>query len=236
VANVESTHYCIGSVVGPHPFPMLVRDFQRIIGVEARQQLLDRTGALPDAVVACVGGGSNAMGLFHRFIGDESVALIGCEAGGDGVDTGRHAAPLTAGSPGVLHGARSYLMQDEDGQTLDTHSISAGLDYPGVGPEHALLRDSGRARYRAVSDTDAMAALELLAKTEGILCAIESAHAFAGALQWVAEQGRDDLTVIVNCSGRGDKDVDTAARFFGLVSQEDIQTASDVRAHEGEQP
>jgi tryptophan synthase beta chain len=236
VANVESTHYCIGSVVGPHPFPMLVRDFQRIIGVEARQQLLDRTGALPDAVVACVGGGSNAMGLFHRFIGDESVALIGCEAGGDGVDTGRHAAPLTAGSPGVLHGARSYLMQDEDGQTLDTHSISAGLDYPGVGPEHAFLRDSGRAQYRGVSDTDAMAALELLAKTEGILCAIESAHAFAGALQWVAEQGRDDLTVIVNCSGRGDKDVDTAARFFGLVSQEDIQTASDVRAHEGEQP
>jgi tryptophan synthase beta chain len=236
VANVESTHYCIGSVVGPHPFPMLVRDFQRIIGVEARQQLLDRTGALPDAVVACVGGGSNAMGLFHRFIGDESVALIGCEAGGDGVDTGRHAAPLTAGSPGVLHGARSYLMQDEDGQTLDTHSISAGLDYPGVGPEHAFLRDSGRAQYRGISDTDAMAALELLAKTEGILCAIESAHAFAGALQWVAEQGRDDLTVIVNCSGRGDKDVDTAARFFGLVSQEDIQTASDVRAHEGEQP
>jgi len=217
VANVESTHYCIGSVVGPHPFPMLVRDFQRIIGVETRAQVLERTGALPDAVVACVGGGSNAMGIFHPFIDDASVALVGCEAGGDGVETGRHAAPLTAGEPGVLHGARSYLMQDEDGQTLDTHSISAGLDYPGVGPEHAWLRDAGRATYRGVSDRDAMSALQLLARTEGILCAIESAHAFAGAHQWVKEQGRDDLTVVVNCSGRGDKDVDTAARYFGLL-------------------
>jgi tryptophan synthase beta chain len=217
VANVETTHYCIGSVVGPHPFPMLVRDFQRIIGVEARQQVLDRAGRLPDAVVACVGGGSNAMGLFHRFIEDPSVALIGCEAGGDGVATGRHAAPLTAGEPGVLHGARSYLMQDEDGQTLDTHSISAGLDYPGVGPEHAWLRDQGRAQYRGVTDSEAMAALELLAKTEGILCAIESAHAFAGAIQWVKEQQRDDLLVVVSCSGRGDKDVDTAGRWFGLL-------------------
>jgi tryptophan synthase beta chain len=216
VANVETTHYCIGSVVGPHPFPMLVRDFQRIIGVETRQQVLERAGRLPDAVVACVGGGSNAMGMFHRFVTDPEVALIGCEAGGDGVETGRHAAPLTAGDPGVLHGARSYLMQDEDGQTLDTHSISAGLDYPGVGPEHAWLRDQGRAKYRGVSDADAMAALELLAKTEGILCAIESAHAFAGALQWVKEQDRDDLLVVVNCSGRGDKDVDTAGRWFGL--------------------
>jgi tryptophan synthase beta chain len=219
VANVESTHYCIGSVVGPHPFPMLVRDFQRIIGVETRAQVLERTGALPDAVVACVGGGSNAMGIFHPFIDDASVALVGCEAGGDGVETGRHAAPLTAGEPGVLHGARSYLMQDEDGQTLDTHSISAGLDYPGVGPEHAWLRDAGRATYRGVSDRDAMSALQLLARTEGILCAIESAHAFAGAHQWVKEQGRDDLTVVVNCSGRGDKDVDTAARYFGLLDQ-----------------
>jgi tryptophan synthase beta chain len=216
VANVETTHYCIGSVVGPHPFPMLVRDFQRIIGVETRGQVLERAGRLPDAVVACVGGGSNAMGIFHRFITDPEVTLVGCEAGGDGVDTGRHAAPLTAGEPGVLHGARSYLMQDEDGQTLDTHSISAGLDYPGVGPEHAWLRDQGRALYRGVSDADAMAALELLAKTEGILCAIESAHAFAGALQWVKEQDRDDLLVVVNCSGRGDKDVDTAGRWFGL--------------------
>jgi tryptophan synthase beta chain len=219
VANVESTHYCIGSVVGPHPFPMLVRDFQRIIGVETRAQVLERTGALPDAVVACVGGGSNAMGIFHPFIDDASVALVGCEAGGDGVETGRHAAPLTAGEAGVLHGARSYLMQDEDGQTLDTHSISAGLDYPGVGPEHAWLRDAGRATYRGVSDRDAMSALQLLARTEGILCAIESAHAFAGAHQWVKEQGRDDLTVVVNCSGRGDKDVDTAARYFGLLDQ-----------------
>jgi len=219
VANVESTHYVIGSVVGPHPFPMLVRDFQRIIGVETRQQVLDRVGRLPDAVVACVGGGSNAMGIFHRFIEDAEVALIGCEAGGEGVETGHHAAPLTAGEPGVLHGARSYLMQDEDGQTLDTHSISAGLDYPGVGPEHAWLRDQGRAQYRGVTDADAMAALRTLARTEGILCAIESAHAFAGALQWVKEQERDDLLVVVNCSGRGDKDVDTAGRYFGLLDQ-----------------
>jgi tryptophan synthase beta chain len=232
VANVETTHYTIGSVVGPHPFPMLVRDFQRVIGVEARQQVLERTGALPDAVIACVGGGSNAMGLFHPFIADDAVALVGCEAGGDGVGTGRHAAPLTAGSPGVLHGARSYLMQDDDGQTMDTHSISAGLDYPGVGPEHAWLRDAGRASYRGVGDAAAMAALEALARTEGILCAIESAHAFAGTIDWVAEQGRDDLTVIVNCSGRGDKDVDTAARWFGLVSQDDIKKASDERAAE----
>ena len=217
VANVETTHYAIGSVVGPHPFPMLVRDFQRIIGVEARQQVIERTGALPDAAVACVGGGSNAMGLFHPFIADEGVALVGCEAGGDGVETGRHAAPLTAGSPGVLHGARSYLMQDDDGQTLDTHSISAGLDYPGVGPEHAWLRDAGRASYRGVTDAEAMAALELLAKTEGILCAIESAHAFAGAVDWIRAQERDDLVVVVSCSGRGDKDVDTSARYFGLA-------------------
>jgi len=236
VANVETTHYAIGSVVGPHPFPMLVRDFQRIIGVEARAQVLERTGRLPDAVIACVGGGSNAMGLFHPFIADEAVALVGCEAGGDGVDTGRHAAPLTAGSPGVLHGARSYLMQDDDGQTLDTHSISAGLDYPGVGPEHAWLRDAGRASYRGVTDADAMAALALLAKTEGILCAIESAHAFAGALAWVREQDREDLTVVINCSGRGDKDVDTAARFFGLVTAQEVKAAVDVRATEGEQP
>ena len=216
VANVETTHYAIGSVVGPHPFPMLVRDFQRIIGVEARAQILDRTGELPDALVACVGGGSNAMGLFHPFIADAEVALIGCEAGGEGVETGHHAAPLTAGAPGVLHGARSYLMQDDDGQTLDTASISAGLDYPGVGPEHAWLRDAQRAHYRGVTDADAMAALELLAKTEGILCAIESAHAFAGAKQWAAETG-PGKTLIVNCSGRGDKDVDTAARWFQLT-------------------
>jgi tryptophan synthase beta chain len=216
VANVETTHYAIGSVVGPHPFPMLVRDFQRIIGVEARGQILERIGRLPDAAIACVGGGSNAMGLFHRFITDPDVQLIGCEAGGDGIETGRHAAPLTIGSPGVLHGARSYLMQDDDGQTLDTHSISAGLDYPGVGPEHAWLRDEHRAVYRGVTDTEAMAALELLARTEGILCAIESAHAFAGAQQWAAENGPDKV-IVISCSGRGDKDVDTAARWFTLL-------------------
>ncbi len=235
VANVETTHYAIGSVVGPHPFPMLVRDFQRIIGVEARAQVLARVGRLPDAVVACVGGGSNAMGAFHAFIPDASVALVGCEAGGDGVETGRHAAPLTAGSPGVLHGARSYLMQDDDGQTLDTTSISAGLDYPGVGPEHAWLRDSGRATYTGVSDAWAMAALEKLAKSEGILCAIETAHAFAGACDWgraqvAAGRSAEDLVIVVNTSGRGDKDVDTCARFFGLVSNEDIKDANDERA------
>ena len=222
VTNVEGTHYIIGSVVGPHPFPMMVRDFQRIIGVEARAQVQEVAGRLPDAVVACVGGGSNAIGAFHAFIGDAGVALIGCEAGGEGVTTGHHAAPLTAGSPGVLHGARSYLMQDADGQTLPTFSISAGLDYPGVGPEHAWLRDSGRASYRGVSDADAMAALEKLAKNEGILCAIETAHGVAGALAWIGEQvaaGRraEDLVVVVNVSGRGDKDSSTAARYFGLA-------------------
>ncbi len=222
VTNVETTHYVIGSVVGPHPFPMMVRDFQRVIGVEARRQCLESLGRLPDAVVACVGGGSNAMGLFHPFLDDEAVALIGCEAGGDGVETGRHAAPLTAGSPGVLHGARSYLMQDEDGQTSATTSISAGLDYPGVGPEHAWLRDTGRATYSGITDARAMQALELMAKREGILCAIETAHAVAGALDWAEQQvaaghRAQDLAVVVNISGRGDKDVDTAARWFGLT-------------------
>ncbi|MFP5218275.1 MAG: tryptophan synthase subunit beta [Actinomycetes bacterium] len=239
VANVEDTHYCIGSVVGPHPFPRMVRDFQRVIGVEARQQCLDLVGRLPDAVVACVGGGSNAMGLFHPFVDDGDVAMVGCEAGGDGVETGRHAAPLTAGEPGVLHSARSYLMQDDDGQTLDTHSISAGLDYPGVGPEHAWFRDTGRAQYRGVGDAEAMAALETVAKREGILVAIETAHAFAGAFSWVAEQvhaGRraEDLVVVVNVSGRGDKDVDTAARWFGLVSAEEIAAAQLQKADDGE--
>ena len=241
VANVETTHYAIGSVVGPHPFPAMVRDFQRIIGVEARQQCLDLVGRLPDAVVACVGGGSNAMGLFHAFIPDTSVALVGCEAGGDGVETGRHAAPLTAGTPGVLHGARSYLMQDEDGQTQDTTSISAGLDYPGVGPEHAWLRDSGRASYSGISDGWAMQALAKLAKSEGILCAIETAHAFAGACDWGRAQvaaGRraEEFVIVINTSGRGDKDVDTAARWFDLVSAEEVAQAELVRAREGEQP
>jgi tryptophan synthase beta chain len=241
VTNVETTHYVIGSVAGPHPFPMMVRDFQRIIGVEARQQCLDLVGRLPDALVACVGGGSNAMGLFHPFLDDEGVALVGCEAGGDGVDTGRHAAPLTAGSPGVLHGSRSYLMQDEDGQTLDTTSISAGLDYPGVGPEHSLLRDTGRATYTGISDGWAMQALDKLAKSEGILCAIETAHAFAGACDWgraqvAAGRAAQDLVIIINTSGRGDKDTDTAARWFGLVTGEEVAESDLVRAHEGEQP
>lgn len=238
VTNVDSTHYIIGSVVGPHPFPALVRDYQRIIGVEARQQCLDLVGRLPDAAVACVGGGSNAMGLFHPFVEDTGVALVGCEAGGDGVETGRHAAPLTAGTPGVLHGARSYLMQDEEGQTLRTTSISAGLDYPGVGPEHAWLRDTGRASYTGVSDARAMAALGVLAKSEGILCAIETAHAFAGAFDWVAAQPKDpaELVVVINTSGRGDKDVDTAARWFGLITGEQMPQSEGNRARGGEQP
>jgi len=216
VTNVDSTHYIIGSVVGPHPFPAMVRDFQRVIGVEARAQVLDLVGRLPDAVVACVGGGSNAMGIFHPFVDDADVRLIGCEAGGDGIGTGRHSATLVGGAPGVLHGARSYLLQDADGQTLETHSISAGLDYPGVGPEHAWLRDSGRATYRAVDDAAAMDAFRLLCRTEGIIPAIETAHAVAGAVQVGRELGPDSV-VVINHSGRGDKDVDTAARWFALL-------------------
>ncbi len=217
VTNVETTHYVIGSVVGPHPFPMMVRDFQRVIGVEARAQTLELAGRLPDAVVACVGGGSNSMGIFHPFLDDTSVALVGCEAGGDGVGTGKHSATLVAGAPGVLHGARSYLLQDADGQTLETHSISAGLDYPGVGPEHASLRDSGRATYRAVSDAEAMEAFATTSRSEGIIPAIETAHAIAGALQVGRDLGPDGV-VLVSCSGRGDKDVDTAASWFDLVA------------------
>ena len=216
VASVGTTHYCIGSVMGPHPFPMLVRDFQRVIGVEARAQTLELAGRLPDAIVACVGGGSNAMGIFHPFIPDSSVALIGAEAGGDGLATGRHAAAIAGGSRGVLHGMRTYLLQDSDGQTLESHSISAGLDYPGVGPEHAWLHEAGRASYRVVDDATAMAALAEVARLEGILVAIESAHAFAAAFDVARELGPDGI-VVVNCSGRGDKDVDTAARWFGLL-------------------
>ena len=212
--RVETTHYCIGSVMGPHPFPVMVRDFQRVIGVEARQQVLSATGRLPDAVVACVGGGSNAIGVFHAFIPTSGVRLIGCEAGGDGLATGRHAATLAGGSSGVIHGMRTYLLQDADGQTLDTHSISAGLDYPGVGPEHAWLAETGRASYRAITDSEAMDAFALLCRTEGIIPAIESAHALAGALQLGAELGPGAL-LLVNLSGRGDKDVDIAARWFG---------------------
>jgi tryptophan synthase beta chain len=219
VTNVEHTHYLIGSVGGPHPFPALVRDFQRIIGVEARQQVLDLTGALPDAITACVGGGSNAMGIFHAFLDDPSVRLYGFEAGGDGVETGRHAATITGGAVGVLHGARSFVLQDEDGQTIESHSISAGLDYPGVGPEHAYLADTGRASYRPVTDAAAMEAFRLLCRTEGIIPAIESAHALAGTLDIGRELG-PDAVVLVNLSGRGDKDVDTAARWFGLLTGE----------------
>ena len=215
VATVGHTHYCIGSVGGPHPFPMMVRDFQRIIGVEAREQVLRQEGRLPDAVVACVGGGSNAIGVFHAFIPDTQVRLVGCEAGGDGLDTGRHAATLTAGSSGVLHGMRTFVLQDDEGQTRGTHSISAGLDYPGVGPEHVWLMETGRASYRAVTDAQAMNAFSVLCRTEGIIPAIESAHALAGALEIGRELGPDGL-ILVNLSGRGDKDVDTASKWFGV--------------------
>jgi tryptophan synthase beta chain len=217
VTTVGTTHYCIGSVMGPHPFPVMVRDFQRVIGVEARGQVLAAAGRLPDAVIACVGGGSNAIGAFHAFIPDDGVRLIGCEAGGDGLDTGRHAATLAGGSAGVIHGMRTYLLQDDDGQTLETHSISAGLDYPGVGPEHSWLHDTGRASYRAVTDAEAMNGFAVLCRTEGIIPAIESAHALAGALQLGPELGRDAV-LLVNLSGRGDKDVDIAARYFGHVT------------------
>jgi tryptophan synthase beta chain len=217
VTTVETTHYCIGSVMGPHPFPVMVRDFQRVIGVEAREQVLAAAGRLPDAVIACVGGGSNAIGAFHAFIPDDGVRLIGCEAGGEGLASGRHAATLAGGSAGVIHGMRTYLLQDGDGQTLETHSISAGLDYPGVGPEHSWLHDTGRASYRAVTDAEAMNGFSVLCRTEGIIPAIESAHALAGALQIGPELGTDAV-LLVNLSGRGDKDVDIAARYFGHVS------------------
>jgi tryptophan synthase beta chain len=216
VTNVASTHYVIGSVMGPHPFPMLVRDFQRVIGDEARVQMFDLIGRLPDAVTACVGGGSNAMGIFTAFVADPGVALIGYEAGGTGVEGALHAATIAAGRPGVLHGMRSYLLQDPDGQTLPTASVSAGLDYPGVGPEHAWLYDTGRASYRSVTDGQAMEALRLLAHTEGILCAIETAHAVHGAVELARELGPEQI-VLVCLSGRGDKDMDTAARWFDLL-------------------
>jgi tryptophan synthase beta chain len=216
VTNVETTNYVFGTVAGPHPFPYMVREFQRVIGREARAQMLERVGRLPDVVAACVGGGSNAIGIFYDFIPDSAVRLVGLEAAGDGVETGRHASTISAGSPGVLHGARSYLLQDKNGQTIESHSISAGLDYPGVGPEHAWLHDVGRAEYRPVTDAAAMAAFALLSKTEGIIPAIESAHALAGALVLGQELG-PDAVILVNLSGRGDKDVETASTYFGLV-------------------
>ncbi len=215
VTTVDRTHYLLGTVTGPSPFPEMVRTFHSVIGREAREQILALEGRLPDAAVACVGGGSNAMGLFSGFMDDPSVQLRGYEAGGDGVETGRHAARFAAGAPGVLHGARTYVMQDEWGQTVPSHSISAGLDYPGVGPEHAWLHDTGRAVYEAVNDDEAMAAFELLSKTEGIIPAIETAHALAGAMRLGRELGPDTV-IVVNLSGRGDKDVETAARWFGI--------------------
>jgi len=216
VTNVETTNYVFGTVAGPHPFPAMVRDFQRIIGEEAREQVLALTGALPDAVTACVGGGSNAIGIFDAFLDDESVDLYGYEAAGDGADTPRHAATITKGRPGVLHGARSYLLQDEDGQTVESHSISAGLDYPGVGPEHSWLADIGRATYLPVTDAAAMEALRLLSRTEGIIPAIESAHALAGTLELGKKLG-SSATILVSLSGRGDKDMETAARYFDIL-------------------
>ncbi|WP_372444741.1 tryptophan synthase subunit beta [Microbispora corallina] len=215
VTNVDHTHYLFGTVAGPHPFPEIVRDFARIIGVEARRQTLELTGRLPDAVAAAVGGGSNAIGIFHAFINDPGVQLHGYEAGGRGVETGEHALTLTEGSVGVLHGARTYVLQDEEGQTIESHSISAGLDYPGVGPEHAWLKDSGRAAYHGVTDEEAMEAFALLARTEGIIPAIESSHALAGALRLGRELG-PDATILVNLSGRGDKDMGTAMKYFNL--------------------
>ena len=216
VTNVDTTNYIFGTVAGPHPFPAMVRDLQKIIGEEARQQVLELTGRLPDAVAACVGGGSNAMGIFHAFLDDTDVALYGFEAAGEGVDTARHAATITKGRAGVLHGARSFLLQDEDGQTIESHSISAGLDYPGVGPEHSWLASIGRASYRPVTDASAMSALRLLSRTEGIIPAIESAHALAGALELGKELG-PDATILINLSGRGDKDMETAGRYFDLI-------------------
>jgi tryptophan synthase beta chain len=216
VTNVDNTFYIIGTVAGPHPYPAMVRDFQTIIGRETRQQIQQLEGRLPDALVACVGGGSNAIGLFHPFLADSAVEFYGVEGGGDGIETGRHAAPLCAGSSGVLHGNRTYLMEDSDGQIIETHSISAGLDYPGVGPEHAWLKDTGRANYVAITDTEALEAFHMLTRTEGIMPALESSHALAYAGKLAAGMDRDKI-VIVNLSGRGDKDVHTIAALEGIT-------------------
>ena len=216
VANVDSTHYLLGTVAGPHPFPTMVRDFHSVIGYEAREQMLALTGKLPDAVAACVGGGSNAIGIFHAFLDDSDVALWGFEAAGDGVDTPRHAATLSMGTPGVLHGAKSYMLQDADGQTMESHSISAGLDYPGVGPEHSWLKDLGRANYHGVTDAEAMNAMKLLSQTEGIIPAIETAHGLAG-IEHLTKILPAGAHILVNLSGRGDKDMETAAKYFGLM-------------------
>ncbi|MEX0385592.1 tryptophan synthase subunit beta [Spiribacter onubensis] len=214
-ANVDDTFYIIGTVAGPHPYPEMVRDFQAVIGRETREQCLEQHGELPDALVACVGGGSNAIGMFHPFLEDREVAIYGVEAGGEGVDTGRHAAPLSAGRPGVLHGNRTYLMENEDGQIMPTHSLSAGLDYPGVGPEHAWLKDTGRVNYVAVDDHEALAAFHSLTRAEGIIPALETAHAIAYA-EKLAARMRPDQTIVINCSGRGDKDINTVAEVEGM--------------------
>ncbi|HPA47663.1 MAG TPA: tryptophan synthase subunit beta [bacterium] len=216
VTNVRTTHYVIGSTAGPHPYPQMVRDFQSVIGREVKAQSLERFGQLPDVLMACVGGGSNALGLFHPFYEDRSVRFIGVEAGGEGIDTGKHAAPLAAGQPGVLHGSYQYLLQDEHGQILIAHSVSAGLDYPGVGPEHCFYKDSGRAEYVNITDREALDAFKVLAETEGILPALESAHAVAHVLKFAPTQP-PEKRIVVNLSGRGDKDVETAARFLGGV-------------------
>ena len=215
VTNVDDTFYIIGTVAGPHPYPAMVRDFQAVIGREARQQIQDQTGRLPDALVACVGGGSNAIGLFHPFLGDKSVVMIGVEAGGEGIETQHHAAPLCAGEPGVLHGNRTYLMEDKDGQIIETHSVSAGLDYPGVGPEHSWLKDIGRVDYVAINDDEAMAAFHHLTRVEGIIPALESSHAMAYAVKLAAEMNASQ-SLIVNLSGRGDKDINTVAKIEGI--------------------
>jgi tryptophan synthase beta chain len=215
VTNVDDTFYIIGTVAGPHPYPAMVRDFQSVIGREARAQMLERSGRLPGALVACVGGGSNAIGLFYPFLDDREVAIYGVEAAGDGLETGRHAAPLCAGAPGVLHGNRTYLMEDKDGQIIETHSISAGLDYPGVGPEHAWLKDSGRARYQAVRDDEALGAFHALTRIEGIIPALESSHALAFAAKLAPTMPKDEM-ILINLSGRGDKDMHTVAALQGM--------------------
>ena len=219
VANVDDTHYLLGTVAGPHPFPTMVRDFHSIIGKEARQQMIDEFGFLPTALAACVGGGSNAIGLFHAFLDDPDVQIFGFEAAGEGMNSSKHAATLNFGRPGVLHGAKSYMLQDEDGQTIESHSISAGLDYPGVGPEHSWLKDLGRAKYWGISDDEAMQALRQLSQTEGIIPAIETAHALAGALKLAKTLNPGD-SILVNLSGRGDKDMETAAKYFGLLGED----------------